>query len=110
MPDIPQPVVLLKAATMLARGHMLKSQQFKSQHAFFMFFVIAEVKAEESLDTNACTIPFHLGFIFSFRIMYCRYEFPSEFSEALDHATSSGKDTKVLLRMTATSVDTSEDP
>lgn len=28
----------------------------------------------------------------------CRYSFPSEFDEALDHAMSDGKGTKILLR------------
>lgn len=38
----------------------------------------------------------------------CRYEFPSEFAEALDHGLSSGKDTKVMLRMVPVSTDTAE--
>ena len=30
--------------------------------------------------------------------MCCRYSFPAEFGEALDHAMSCGKGTKILLR------------
>ena len=32
-------------------------------------------------------------------VVCCRYSFPAEFDEALDHAVSSGKGTKILLRM-----------